>query len=135
MVVDTMVFAYALIGASEFRDESLAVLHAPEDVLVPDSFRAEFANVLWQYIRQRQPTIQQCLEVMRDADQIVDKEIAAASLWERALQLAVEADHPAYDALFTALAERETTRVVTYDERLRQSFPDLTISPAEFLAN
>jgi predicted nucleic acid-binding protein len=46
VVIDTMVFAYALLGVPEFRDDSLAILEATSEVLVPDSFWAEFVNVV-----------------------------------------------------------------------------------------
>lgn len=134
MVVDTNVFVYALVGASVFRADSLAVLRAPIDIVVPGSFRGEFISALWQYIRQREVTLEQCWEVTADVHDIIDREVAVGVLWERALQLAVSADHPPYDAIFAALAEREGTRVVTYDQRFRLAFPELTVSPAEFLA-
>ena len=71
---------------------------------------------------------------MRYVNEIIDREVRVGTLWERALQLAVSADHPPYDAIFAALAEREGTRVVTYDQRFRLAFPELTMSPTEFLA-
>ena len=134
MVVDTNVFVYALVGASEFRETSFSVLHSPEDIVVPGSFRAEFSSALWQYIQRQELTIGQCVNIMRYVDEIIDREVVVGVLWERALQLAVSANHPPYDAIFAALAEREGTHVVTYDRRFREAFPDLTISPAEFLA-
>ncbi len=66
---------------------------------------------------------------------MITDEVEAKSLREPALVLATEADHSPYDTLFAALAEREDTRVITYDERFRRAFPELTVSPAEFLAN
>ena len=133
-VVDTNVFVYALVGASEFREKSLSVLHSPEDIVIPGSFRAEFASALWQYIQRQELTLGQCVNIMRYVDEIIDREVDVGALWERALQMAVLADHPPYDAIFAALAEREGTRVVTYDRRFRLAFPDLTVSPAEFMA-
>ena len=134
MVVDTNVFVYALVGASELRGNSLSVLHSSEGIVVPGSFRAEFASALWQYIQRQELTLGQCVNIMGYVDEIIDREIGVGTLWERALQLAVSADHPPYDAIFAALAEREGTRVVTYDRRFRLAFPELTVSPAEFLA-
>ena len=134
IVVDTNVFVYAMVGASAFREDSLIVLHSPEDLVVPGSFRAEFTNAMWLYTRRKELTIQQCLNAMQYVDEIIDREVGVAVIWERALQLAVSADHPPYDAIFAALAEREGTRVVTYDQQFRLAFPELTVSPAEGLA-
>jgi predicted nucleic acid-binding protein len=134
VVIDTMVFAYALLGVPEFRDDSLAILEATSEVLVPDSFWAEFVNVVWQWVRYNDLPLDVGIEVLRDADALVTHVTSSALLWERALVLAVGVRHPAYDALFVALAEFADTRLVTYDTELQQRFPDRVISPTAFLA-
>ncbi|MDT7043472.1 type II toxin-antitoxin system VapC family toxin [Candidatus Nitronereus thalassa] len=135
MVVDTMVFAYALLGVPRFRDESLAVLTQVDSVLVPDSFRAELVNVVWQWIREHQQTLEVGMDVLTDADALITYAAPADELWERALELSVEANHPAYDTLCVALAERENTGLITYDTKLRKKFQNQTISPSDFLSN
>ena len=134
MVIDTMVFAYALLGVPEFRDDSLAVLEASIEVLVPDSFRAELVNVVWQWVQYNDLPLDVGIDVLRDADALVTHVTSSALLWERALIFAVDAQHPAYDTLFVALAEFADTTLVTYDTELQQAFPDRVISPTEFLA-
>ncbi|MDA0738333.1 MAG: type II toxin-antitoxin system VapC family toxin [Nitrospirae bacterium] len=135
MVVDTMVFAYALLGVTRFRDESLAVLTNAEDIIVPDSFRAELVNVVWQWTRENQLTLEVGIEVLTDADALITHATPADELWERALELSVAANHPAYDTLFVALAERENTGLVTYDTKLRKKFQNQTISPSDYLSS
>ncbi len=134
MVVDTMVFAYALLGVPEFREEALVVLETTTEIHVPDSFRAELVNVVWQWVEHKDLPLEVGLDVLRDADALVTHVTSSALLWERALVLAVDAHHPAYDSLFVALAEFADTRLVTYDTELQQAFPDWVISPAKFLA-
>ena len=134
MVVDTMVFAYALLGVPGFRDESLAVLTSGQDLLVPDSFRAELANVVWQWSRKNTMPLTVALDVLGDADALITDAVGADSLWERALELSIEHDHPAYDTLFVALAESEGVNLVTYDQKVQKKFPQLAITPSEFLA-
>ncbi len=135
MVVDTMVFAYALLGVPRFRDEALAVLTNGDEILVPDSFRAELVNVVWQWIRENQLDLELGIDVLADADALITHAAPTDELWERALELSVAAKHPAYDTLFVALAERENTGLVTYDAKLRKKFQNQTISPSEFLNN
>jgi predicted nucleic acid-binding protein len=53
MVIDTMVLAYAMLGVPEFREESLAILEAATEIHVPDSFRAELVNVVWQWVQYK----------------------------------------------------------------------------------
>ena len=66
MVVDTMVFAYALLGVEEFRQDATATLEQADTISVPDSFRVEMANVLWQWIKHRKVSIETALQVMDD---------------------------------------------------------------------
>ncbi len=134
MVIDTMIFAYALLGVPRFRDEALLVLTNAGDILVPDCFRAEFVNVVWQWTRENAIPLNVGLDVLTDAYALITQPISEDQLWERALELSVEKNHPAYDTLFVALAEREDTELVSYDIKLRRKFPDRTISPTRFLA-
>ena len=134
MVIDTMLFAYALLGVPEFRDDSLAVLETAVEILVPDSFRAEFVNVVWQWVHYNNLPMNVGIDVLRDADALVTHVTSCALLWERALMFSVDAQHPAYDTLFVALAEFSDTALVTYDTRLQQAFPDRVISAQDFLA-
>ena len=127
-----MLFAYALLGVTRFKEESLAVLTAVPEILVPDSMRAELVNVVWQWTLRKNLDLDQSLSVLADADALITYAVPTAVLWERALELALSADHAAYDTLFVALAEREGTAVITYDSRLRRKFPDMTLSPREF---
>lgn len=54
MVVDTMVFSYALLGIAGVRDEAVRVVDAVIYIRVPDSFRAELGNVVWQWVKHRE---------------------------------------------------------------------------------
>lgn len=53
--------------------------------------------------------------------------IPCEQLWERALELAVQYNHSAYDTLFISAAELAETRLITFDKRLLRTFPELTV--------
>ena len=125
-----MLFAYALLSVTRFKEESLTVLTAISEILVPDSMRAELVNVVWQWSLRKGLDLDVGVSILADADALITYAAPTASLWERALQLAFSLDHPAYDTLFVALAEREDTAVI--DRRLRRKFPDMTLSLREF---
>ena len=133
MVIDTMVFAYALLKVEGFHEEALSVLGKASEILVPDSFRAELANVVWQWIKVRGVPLDVGINILRDADSLVTQVISSASLWERALILSVTNNHAVYDTLFIALAERFNTKVVTYDAQLYKIFPGNVVTPGDFL--
>ena len=133
MVVDTMVFAYALLGVSTHRDTAVAVLEKTEPVVVPDSCYAELANVVWQWVRTKGVPEETGHEVLADAEAVITRSYPTTHLWADALALAVEADHPVYDTLFVAAARREQARVVTFDKRLQDAFPEWAIPPSAML--
>ncbi|MFQ5938225.1 MAG: type II toxin-antitoxin system VapC family toxin [Acidiferrobacterales bacterium] len=128
-----MVFAYALLGIAPFRDDAAAVLASSDNVQVPDLLRAELANVIWQWVKHRRVTRDIATAVLHDADGLISQTIAGEHLWERALELAVVADHPAYDTMFVAASEYTNTKVVTFDQRLKAAFPDNVLTATEFL--
>ena len=134
MVIDTMIFAYALLGVPEFRDEAARVLAEVTKIHVPDSFRAELTNVVWQWVIHRGVHLETGIEILRDAEALCDHVHRSDGLTERALELAVQAKHPAYDAIFVALAERQELKVITFDRKLLIAFPELSITPAAYLS-
>ena len=134
MIVDTMVFAYALLGVEEFRKDATEILERMDTITVPDSFRVEMANVLWQWVNHRKISLEIALQIMDDAESLIGLTISGTDLWERALALSVESNHPAYDTYFIAAAEMENSQVVSFDKKLKAIFPNKVLTPAEFLS-
>jgi predicted nucleic acid-binding protein len=133
MVVDTMVFAYALLGVEEFREKAIGVLEKAKSVAVPDTIRAELANVLWQWVRHRGVDPAHAFSAMEDAESLYSKVLSSEALWQHALALAIEHDHTVYDTLFVSAAEQERTRVVTFDVRFQQAFPSQVLSAESYI--
>lgn len=129
MVVDTMVYAYALVGVTEYRDAAARTFTGHEPVLVPDSLWAELGNVMWQWVRRYRLEPAVAAALMEDAEALTDRTVSCEDLWRPALALAIEHDHPVYDTLFIALAQREKTHVATFDRRLAERFPAWTVAP------
>jgi predicted nucleic acid-binding protein len=134
MVVDTMAFAYALLGVEEFRQDATAILEQADTISVPDSFRVEMANVLWQWIKHRGVSIETAFQIMDDTESLISRTLSGENLWERALVLSMNSNHPAYDTYFIAAAEMENTQVVSFDKKLKAIFPDKVLTAAEFLS-
>jgi predicted nucleic acid-binding protein len=134
MVIDTMVFAYAALGTTPFRHESLAVLAAASDVAVPESFLAEFVNVAWLNVRAGRIPESAADAALDDVLRYVSRRVPVSDLWHDALRLAFRHSCSPYDMLFVALAEAEGTRLVTFDAKLLQTFPSVAIAPLDYLA-
>lgn len=134
MVIDTMVFIYALLGVDEFRQDAVDILEQADTISVPDSFRAEMANVLWQWIRHRGIPIETAFQVMEDAESLIGRTLPGETLWERALVLSLDSNHPAYDTYFIAAAEIEDTQIISFDKKLKAAFPDKVLTASEYLS-
>ena len=127
MVIDTMVFAYALLHVENKYEQSLAALESVDQIVVPDSLFAELGNVIWQWIQFRQLPLQIGLDALQDAEALVDVMISSSQIRDVALKLAVEANHSFYDTLFVAAAIHSDTQVLTYDRKLGAKFGDYVI--------
>ena len=72
MVVDTMVLAYALLKVKGKYEESTLVLKMAERIIVPDSARAELANVCWQWVRAKSVPQSFAYSALQDAESLFD---------------------------------------------------------------
>jgi predicted nucleic acid-binding protein len=127
MIIDTMVFAYALLHVEGKYDQAIAVLTSTDQIVAPDSLFAELGNVVWQWIKFQKLPLQTGLDTMRDAESLIDLVIPSSQIRDLALELAVSADHPFYDTLFVAAAIQIDTKVLTFDRKLAHKFSDRVI--------
>lgn len=80
MVIDTMVFAYALLHVQGKYDQAIATLASTDRIVVPDSLFAELGSVVWQWIKFQQLPLPTGLDTMRDAESLIDWVIPFPSL-------------------------------------------------------
>ena len=132
-VIDTMVFAYALLNEPVHREDALTVIEKTDFIHVPDLFHAEFCNVAWQWVAHQQLSLQQATAALEKAGALLTSVTSSQHLWYSALDLATSAKHPAYDALFVALAEKLNCPLVTWDKKLLQKFPGIALNPDDYL--
>lgn len=134
MILDTMIAAYACFNVPGKTDDALAALRKSRSFHAPDSFRAEFLNVSWQYARTYGIAPAQLEEIVRDGLAIPSAYIDTEILWRDALALALEHDHSPYDTLFVAAAIKRKSKVLTCDKKMLANFPKYAIHLAEYLA-
>ncbi len=133
-VLDTQLFLYAFLNVAPFRRSAFETLDACEAIWAPDSLRAEVANATWQWIRSRNLPTAEGRDVLIETDALVDHFVPADELWLRALDLAVQHEHPVYDTLFVALAEQQGLPLVTFDRSLLKRFSSVACTAEAFLA-
>lgn len=103
--------------AEPMSDGARLLLARRIHLLAPELVLLEFANTIWkkkrlQEIPDTQPFLQELdglpevITVHRDAD-----------LVERAVEIALEMDHPIYDCLYLACAEATDSDLITADKR------------------
>jgi predicted nucleic acid-binding protein len=133
-VVDTNILAYYVLGTEPFNEELDGVFSMPLELIAPDSWQAEFLNVLWQTTRFREISLFHGLELLEEVGRLLSWTVPVVSLWREALVVAEEYNCSTYDTLFVALAEREGCDLLTYDKRLLTSFPKIARSPHQLLS-
>ncbi|MBN3951791.1 MAG: type II toxin-antitoxin system VapC family toxin [Nostoc sp. NMS7] len=124
MVIDTMVFVYALLRVESQHEQALSALERAAQIIVPDSFFTELGNVVWQWIVFRQLPLTIGLEVLKDAESLVTKIIPIIDIRDTALELAVQKNHSFYDMVFVAAAIQEQVQVITFDRKFGEKFSE-----------
>ena len=87
-------------------------------MIAPDLLLSECVNAAWKRIRKRQMSSERAEEMAATLPDIVALVPPDADLARRALFIAGEMNHPAYDCFYLAFAEREGTAMATDDKRL-----------------
>lgn len=87
-------------------------LHAPLLLM------SEFANGLWKDCQKKLIDGAQAEAALKNIRRSIDHWHETESLLGQALKLSIRLDHPVYDSVYIALAERNALRCVTADLRL-----------------
>lgn len=131
IVVDTNVISYLYL-ASERSNQVEQLLAKDIHWAAPLLWRSEFRNVLATYLNQNLIDLDKALQIISEAEQLMrysEYQIVSSPV----LRLSKESGCSAYDCEFVALAMDLNVPFVTYDKKLMIQFPQLAISPDEFL--
>lgn len=93
-------------------------LTSAEVVHAPSLFVVETGNALWKCVRANQITERAAVRLHRDVTDLVDQWMDDALLFPEALLMAIELDHPVYDALYLVTARRSGSLLATCDRKL-----------------
>ena len=95
----------------------------------PDLLIAECANILWKKVRRGELTAEQGQFAARLLERCDIELFPTRRLLARAVELAVELAHPAYDCVYIALAEHVDGDFITADARLQRRVANLLSRP------
>jgi len=113
----------ASVGLKWFIEESRStaarkILEKGTGFIVPNIFIPEICNVVWKKIKNQEVTAEQGQAIVTSLPAVIDHIVPTAELAQRAFDLAVQFNHPVYDCLYLALAERESSTLITDDAKL-----------------
>jgi len=127
LVVDASVATKWFFPESGHR--SARGLARGENVLIaPDLIVSEVCNTAWKKVARGEASVEQARELIIELPKVFRELVSCAALVPRALDLAFELRHPAYDCFYVALAELAHAEFATADaglarKILKQGFP------------
>jgi predicted nucleic acid-binding protein len=98
--------------------ERALALRNEDSLIAPSLIAAEIGSALWKAVRRAETTPKSALIALQSALLPFRQLVPDEELSERAMELAIELNHPIYDCLYLALAERERCGLATADKRL-----------------
>jgi predicted nucleic acid-binding protein len=99
-------------------DRAEELLRSNHHLIAPDLVIAEVTNAAWKFVIFDRMAAATAAAAVHEIVKAFEELVPVSVLRDRALAIAVELQHPAYDCFYLALAERSTSRLVTADERL-----------------
>ena len=98
--------------------DALALLGSGEELQAPDLILGEVANTAWKKQRRGEITRDQAEAIAAALPHYFVRIWPSRDLATRALQLALDLDHPVYDGLYLACAEAADGTLISADQRL-----------------
>lgn len=100
--------------------QAFALLAEGAEIIAPDLILVETSNALWKRRRLGHLTPDQYHAAVKMLPGKFDALLPHTGLIVEAARIAFDLDHPVYDCLYLALAEREDGVLVTADARLAE---------------
>lgn len=118
LVIDASV-AFKWFVKEDMHDSALDLLGLPDERHSPDLLVAEVANIAWRKWMQGEMEAVQARFITEAVGGYFQHELhSSRSLAARAQEIALALEHPVYDALYLACAERIDGVLITADRRL-----------------
>lgn len=122
VVADSSVLVKCFLPGEALEEQALKLLRrytAGElQLVIPDLFWPEFANILWKAVRQGHCSHEAAVASISAMQMHNLPTLASADLIHNAFSIAARFQRSVYDSLYVALAISLQTHLVTADERL-----------------
>ena len=110
--------AFAVTTGSSASRNFIPILQSATQVLAPDLFYSEATNAAWKFHYIEDATPEEAQKLAERSIQLVDIFFPSESLWQEALNLACQTEHPTYDCYYLILAQEQKATLLTCDKRL-----------------
>lgn len=117
LIVDASV-ALKWFVQENLHEEALRLLDHVELLQAPDLIVAEVTNIAWKKRIRGEIASSQAEAIATAIRHYIPVLQSSAELNERALEIALAFNHPVYDCLYIACAEKTDAILITADERL-----------------
>ncbi len=131
IVADVNLVAYLLLGGPEVG-LAQEVFEKDSKWAAPVLWRSEFRSILASYMRQRALELSDAWQAHELAEGLLGGHEYTLG-GERILQLVAVSPCSAYDCEYVALALELGVRLVTSDRQVLRYFPQVAISPRDFV--
>ena len=105
-------------------DRAEELLRSGDHLIAPDLVIAEITNATWKFVIFDKLAAEAAISAVREVAKAFEELVPASGLQDRALTIAMELQHPAYDCFYLALAARRGAPLVTADEQLMRRCAD-----------
>jgi predicted nucleic acid-binding protein len=116
-IVDASVAVKWFVRES-LHDEAMRLLDHIEPLQAPDLIVAEVTNIAWKKRIRGEIAHTQAEAIATAIRQYIPALHSSAELNERALEIALALNHPVYDCLYIACAEKTDAILITANEKL-----------------
>lgn len=131
IVTDTNTIAYLYLPTDQ-TDNVVSLLHTDSQWIAPLLWRSELRNVLAMYVRKSIIDLSTAIAIQAQAEQqLADNEYTVNSM--DVLTLAQKSGCSAYDCEFVSLATSLSLKLITGDQKLIQTFPNVAMTAGEYL--
>lgn len=114
VVVDANVAVYWTVEAP-LSENAVNVLRFEKTIIAPDLIIAAVTNALYMQVKDRPDKVERAMDGLEFLPRWFAELVPSASLRSRAMGLALELEHPAYDCFYLALAVSRRVKLISAD--------------------
>lgn len=116
LVVDASV-AVKWVVRENGNEAARALFDIPDPLIAPDWLLIEAASTFWKKVKRSELLELHAADHLRNMPEYFSRLFPSLPLIDAALTLSFRLRHPVYDCLYLALAQRQSCRLVTADEK------------------